>query len=249
MRAALIPPKGYYWTATQYSDYHLALAQILDEEYRLTYSTTTFNYDFIIIDNGAAEGNAVDDETLLYRAAQIGANEIVLPDVMKDMKGTIDRVTQFLHANAFIDENLMGVVQGTTMTEVEACIAFYVTNHRINTLGIPRHLITTLGDEHARTHILQHIQDKYFEMPVHLLGTNTEWKEEVRDVALTFPWVRGVDSSMPYNYTLAGVDLNDAGVINRPEGYFERTWVVDEELLESNILTFKEWARGESTRS
>lgn len=57
-----------------------------------------------------------------------------------------------------------------------------------------------------------------------------------------------MDSSIPYNYAIAGTSLptwyNNAKRIQRPEGYFTQDFEIDTQLLDKNIQTFIGWANG-----
>ena len=249
MKAALIPPKGYYATAMQ-SDYHLMLAQITDREYVDTYGNSD---DYVIIDNGAAEGEMVSDSILLRRAMQVVADEIVVPDTMGHSDDTVARAHAFWEScttAGFSTENMkfMGVVQsqGDRAGVIQCVEAF--EKMPITALGIPRHLVDK--DKHARYMICSWLKsygyDERFE--VHLLGTNPKYPSEVCNIVEAHPWVRGIDSSLPYNYTIAGKQLSALGYpyggIKRPGGYFDTVRRMDTTLLQSNIDTFMRWASG-----
>jgi hypothetical protein len=251
VRAALIPPKGLYHTALK-SDYHLALAQIDTEDYLKVYAYDIEEGDFLILDNGAAEGQAVSNEELYFAARRIGAvEEVVAPDVMLDYPGTYAAVTNFLNETKTWYRRHMLVVQGRTWSDVYSCIDAYHNNFSEAkfTYGIPRHMLTTLDTKYARLQILDYIQKRYGEPAVHLLGTNPMWPMETFRIAREFSWVRGVDSSLPYNFAIQGVDLEKSdhyNPISRPEGYFEKDWSkeVNHDLVAHNIRTFLSWARG-----
>jgi hypothetical protein len=264
VKAALIPAKGYYATATLKSDFHLVLAQIEDKSYKDTYTYTNIDEDsYVIVDNGAAEGSTVDDEQLLEAVRFYSADEVVIPDVMGDMKATIERKDKFLKSAEATDADhgiyngvhFMGVVQGQTFDEVAECIDNFLDDERIDVIGVPRHLLTTFKDSHARFHVLMYMEKrKGWEQKVHLLGTNNVWPSEILGIAQQFPWVRSCDSSLPYNYTIGEARLDEATElrehIGRPDGYFTRTWELDMDLLNDNIDTYLGWARGtEGTRS
>lgn len=252
MRAALIPPYGFFDYARK-SDIHLVLAQVTNPTYQRIYSLVP-DEDYIIVDNGAAEGQPVTDDELLRAAANYGANEIVVPDVMQNGYETAERALRFFRDNDFSTwqqgTRFMLVGQGTTLTEVARCfdrlIAIASTCNVAYTLGVPRHLLTTLDDRFARHKILGLIASDYGDRNVHLLGTNSIFPNEIRRIAEDFPWVRSVDSSMPFNYTIAERRLSDLEPgINRPKGYFEDQIYIDQfSLLDENIATYLGWASG-----
>jgi hypothetical protein len=251
MKAALIAPKGYYNTV-HVSNYHLALAQIDTDDYLSNYAYEAGAGDYVIVDNGAAEGSTVSDADLIIAARNMSANEVVVPDVMRDCEGTINRVRDFLdrksHWSGLPPLRFMLVVQGLDWHEVQRSIDHYMNTYDNPVLGIPRHFLTTLADVEARIHVLKYIARRWGEdTRVHLLGTNPVWPKEVKTIGKEFPWVRGVDSSMPYNYAIAGFRIDAPDVhMNRPGAYFTADWTgkIDNDTLSYNIDTFLSWARG-----
>jgi hypothetical protein len=257
MRAALIPPKGLYDTAMQ-SDIHLVLAQHTMTDYVVNYMYNVGDDDFVIVDNGAAEGNMVSFETLLQRAYAYGAEEIVLPDVIGDFSNTMllveHSLVQWKQSAVYGGlkfPQAMAVVQSNgASSEWQDCIRFFERFPQITTLGIPRHFVDK--DKWMRHQVLSWIKghdlDKRFQ--VHLLGTNPKFPAEVSVLAKDHSWVRSVDSSLPYNYAIAGQPLDAMPrkePIGRPDGYFteERKYDQDQRaLVIDNINTFMRWASG-----
>jgi hypothetical protein len=247
MKVALIPPKGYY--DYRESDYYLLLAQIEDTTYRREYAGLPMK-SYVILDNGAAEGKLVKDELLLQEAAHYGADEIVIPDVMYDGEATLERAREFILSHDTSGLHYMVVTQGKNLEEVLTTTSKILDEFPDATIGIPRHLITTCDNVMARYYVLQHIHERHGQTrKVHLLGTNATFPSEVKYLTAAHSWVRGADTSMPFNYAIAGKELNARTSVERPEGYFDKVHKIDPELLEYNINTFMEWASGtEGTR-
>jgi hypothetical protein len=72
---------------------------------------------------------------------------------------------------------------------------------------------------------MEHLDDP---KTVHFLGGSEVWHEEVRYLAEMsmlpeYRFIRGMDTSMPFNYAYAGQDLNDpnAAPTKRPKKYFQ----------------------------
>jgi hypothetical protein len=253
VKAALIPPKGYFDTALR-SDYHLALAQIDDPTYKAVYSNLPEDHH-LILDNGAAEGQPVPTEHLAVMSTLYAANEIVAPDVIGDSTETLRLTQQFWRYSPAlqIEQTMMIVLQGRSLHEVCEMADKVMETYPSAVMGIPRHLLQTCNDVLARCRVLRHIARTTTEQPVHLLGTSPLWAKEIRVVSEDFSWVRGVDTSMPYNFTIHKLSLaRDAETcqVARPIGYFEKDWQLDPVLLEANINTYLEWASGtEGARS
>lgn len=252
MKAALIPPKGYYETASR-SNYHLVLAQIEDYDYKRVYSSLSSKH-FIILDNGAAEGPPVRDSVLLEKMAFYGADEIVIPDVMQDARKTLERAETFFAKHVLPTEvQTMIVIQGDDEESVRWCLYAAMEKWPKATIGLPRHLLETLDDVYARANLIELIGQMYpnTKPQVHLLGTSYLWPAEVQYIADLHDWVRGVDTSMPYCYTIENKRLDSSsGGVERPPGYFDHPWSINTFLMDRNIRTYLEWASGtEGTRS
>jgi hypothetical protein len=248
MKLALIPPKGLEQYALR-QDFHLMLAQVNSQVYRSTYLSAISRRDYVVMDNGAAEGAPVPDLMLLQLARTYRPAELVLPDVLRQQQQTINRVAAFLR---MIDSNhgmkYMAVLQGQSYEEIARCAAAFAMHPEITAVGVPRHLINTLDDITARRRIVsalhKNLADRF---ELHLLGTNPRFPKEVYYCAKYHPYVRSVDTSMPFNYAIAKQALTPTASIWRPEGYFDRTFAhrIDYQLLEHNVEVMRAWSRGE----
>jgi hypothetical protein len=138
----------------------------------------------------------------------------------------------------------MAVAQGQTVRELEQCIEMYVDLDTVNTIGIPRLIMDSLGKT-ARLDLAAWIRTKYGErFKIHLLGTNPLWVKEVYYAAKYHPYIRSVDTSLPYNYAIAGEKVDDTNVVvKRPAGYFEKDWrpLLDLGLVTHNEQVMKSW--------
>lgn len=257
MKAALIPPRGYEATI-QGSHFQLMLAQVQHDEYLQAYRQAETRGDYIVMDNGAAEEQTVPFEEVLRHSIYCDVDEVVLPDVFFEMHETLDAVDSALDEVSGEDLGFkyMAVVQGQSLSNVEEILGHYsdLQPKGIHVLGIPRHWIQTISNEYARFKICQYIQDMKLvdKFEVHLLGTNPRWPGEVRKIRDEFPWIRSVDTSMPYNYTIEGLHMpsSDSFVaegdawVSRPEKYFEQEPKMNEQFLYTNINRYMRWASG-----
>lgn len=248
MKLALIPPRGWESWALR-SNFHLALAQVSNPYYSRAYEDASKRADYIIVDNGAAEGTPVGDFKLYYQADRWGANEVVLPDVMYDGEATVARMKRYkvnLRDSAYLFEKFryMGVAQGRSLDEVKCCIDAFAEMRYVQTVGIPRHLITTLKSRFIRLALaewIKRVHPNRFE--IHFLGTNPSVPSEIYRAAIETPWVRSVDTSMPFNYAIAGVALSmTAPAIGRPQNYLIEMQNMAPGLLRQNIITMQRWA-------
>lgn len=247
---ALIPPRGLHAYALQ-SHMHMALATTAcfkNPDYVELYQSVT---DFIILDNGANEdGQSAPADRIDFYAETIGASEIVLPDVMGNRDRTINAIDRFLISHRGIAEKYrcMAVLHAPTQRQTLNTVAYYEDNPYIKTLGIPRMYVDQVGQLGARISLAGEIQKFYGDrFAIHFLGAVPEWPAEVRSAAKYVPFIRSLDSSLPFNFTIAGLKLadNSRKVVRRPATYFTRDFGgLNRDLLKANIDTFKEWANG-----
>lgn len=256
VKIALIPPSSLL-AHTQRTNYQLCLPHLLaDARYYWAYKAHCGNpSQFVILDNGAAEGALTDPYRLLSHALDLMPDEVVIPDSMGNCNETIDMARAFhdvvtgprgaeLHRFPF---KYMFVIQGQTLYQVLDCATWAMAQDWINTIGVPRHLIDTLGDRHARPRIANELFMMWNQhcKPIHFLGGNPNFPEEVAILAnprLTVQThVRGMDTSMPFNYAYAKVRIGDeyGTVVHRPDQYFNLPATdFDDSYVQSNVQFF-----------
>lgn len=153
MEVAIIAPTQLLKPYATQGDIHLVLAHLVDTDsvYTNFYSQQK---KFKILDNGVFEnGASIPSFDLLYRASLIGANEIVLPDVLGNGEETYNQGIQFLklvndytHNSQFSAQlksyvktiKFMGVPQSTkgNVQEYLACLNAMLEHPQINTIGL-----------------------------------------------------------------------------------------------------------------
>lgn len=267
MKLALIAPIS--WLATsEVTNYQLMLPQLLqDQKYADHYRKLCKRSDqYVILDNGAAEGqDKFSNAQLVGIAIYAQVNEVVVPDVLRDQVETLNRMEQFfkdiegdkLRNDAFNYDDVrklkfMGVAQGRTLQEVKDCIDIMMELHgeRLHTIALPRHLIETTEDMSARIDLSMYIFNEYTGpqggIQVHCLGAAPTYNKEMLLLG-QLGTVRGMDTSMPYNYAYQGVEIDSdtAWEIKRPPRYFSRpARNFDNTILHHNIGVMKRWANG-----
>lgn len=246
MKLALIPPYSQMITTVR-TDYQLVLPEHLaNKQYQEAYITARRNGDYLILDNGAAEGNLLSHGELRGMALGLMVNEIVVPDVLGNMDETLQLTKDFFRFGVDHRFKYMGVVQGKTFDECCACVeAYYETFGEITVLGIPRHLISTCDDDQVRSNLALYIRRTHPGYQVHLLGTNPEYIRELKDKQHEFhiAGVRGVDTSAPYNYAYYAKSLLDGDIALRPDNYFDVS-ISQTQALNYNIELLKTWTNG-----
>lgn len=251
MKLAIIPPFSMLG-ATALSTYHLMLAQLADHpEYLKTYQVARSMGDFIILDNGAAEGEQVDNEELLRVAQLVNPQEIVLPDVMRDPDATFEAIIKFMMQGYVRPEyRYMGVVQSAgSIQHARDMIDTYSEMDWVDTIGLPRHLLQTCNDRTVRVNLALETAAQYGNrFQIHLLGASPLWSAELEMAAKALnhlDCVRGMDTSMPFNYGIKHTSVKGTDYIKRIDNYFEyQPSDYERSIIMQNIIDMMEWAKG-----
>lgn len=252
MKAALIPSRGYERTALE-SDIHLVLPLeecVKNRDYVNTYLSAKARGHYIILDNGCAEGRLVEGRELVKFAIEIGAHEIVAPDIMSDGPGTVEATLGWLKEYASIvdDYNIMGVVQGADTSEWKHTLEVFAGTDAITTIGIPKVHVKS-HSLRKRYEIVQYVLAMYPKrFKIHLLGLNERFPTEI----LELPWpkeVRSMDSAQPYKLAEEGLLMTtERAWANRREEYFAQQVPAEAHILNANINTFIAWAKRHERR-
>lgn len=260
MEAALIAPVDLVHTQT--TSWQLMLPHIVHPEYLQFYREASGRGDCIILDNGAAERVAVSDDDLCRTAMRYHVSELAIPDILGDWEATVQRLEAFFKRTNFhvmqplINLGMTGhfkfgfVAQGRTVQEAIKCVGAVMSSmwgHYIGVIYLPR-LLLDEGGYHARIELARAIHEGFEDrVELHMFGTNPRWPQEVMAVRHEVPFVRSVDTSLPYNYALAGKKLGDARPserVHRTRNYFDTDWSkVQPGLIHDNIKTFLEWIK------
>jgi hypothetical protein len=247
MKAALIPSFGHEPYALR-SSIHLALP-IKDTMANNSY----LNYlhqarelgHFIIVDNGAAEGQLVDDATLFRLAVKLGASEVVAPDVLGNMHETLLRTQKFLRETRSPKRapmQVMAVLQGQNLEELEHILAIYDTMDEVTTIGIPKVLVSKDGYGIRASVARMVLEDYPGRFQIHLLGLSPYFPSELAKINFP-PEVRSTDSAAPFKAAEDGIYLqHTTGHHKRREDYFRVKKWTSSLLLHTNILTYFRWA-------
>lgn len=223
----------------------LPLTEILkDTRYARCLAAATQRSDYLILDNGEAEGKRIDWKHLLSIAEAYGVSEIVLPDVMGNAEETLQAIKQVWFGRPQ-QYRYMGVAQGENGTQVREMIE-YLISLGVQTIGLPRHMVRSRPQ--ARLEILQWMtltgQDTLAE--IHLLGMNPTFPGELELIRQEgySDVVRSVDTSMPFVAALANRELrhNQDILPPRPEGYFLAEFTEEQTAQAMRNLR---WLRGE----
>lgn len=254
MKLAVIAPTGLLVKYCR-SDYHLALAHMMDDEkYVRFYRDTARGY--VMLDNSVIElGDAVDLDFLTEAIVRFQPREVVIPDVPGSHDETFENARTMgpILKEQFPDLKLQVVPQaedGGAVCFVKSMMKF-LQIPEVDTIGIPKSL------KQDRLSVLSLIdKDRPTRWKYHMLGT---WGNPIEiELArmLHGRWLRGVDSKIPVRLGLLGVALHPTYGMMLPEGVryqlpdmsFDVTDDPFPVIVDYNIRTMQGWLDGtEST--
>lgn len=252
MQVASIVPTAYLHLIAG-KPYHLCLAQVAlrDPIYRDFYRKEAEAGSYVILDNGAAEGELVGIQEMKDLAVYLGASEIVLPDFLGNYERTLrearDALNYVKERGAFKGK-IMAVPQGASLKEWILCASVMLTWH-IDTIGIPKYLTSAFG-VYARQVAFSWLLPSLVTLnkQVHFLGCGGDPREIGVMCRLAESVIRGVDSSLAYLYARDGYGLDVALMNNIPRSQkpvdFSDT-TTDETQIEVNISQWEAICNGE----
>lgn len=250
MKVALIYPPALLARMGDRTNYHLILPHLCHQKrYSSFYQTRSAAGDFVILDNGAAEGLYVGPKYLLTVADEMGVDEVVVPDELFGYNESVAHAMGFAR-HARPEYQYMAVVQGNNYSEFMTCLKAYselpAIKSYVTTIGVPRLMTTATDDPYARVRFAEWmITEGYaYEFYVHFLGA-TSWLEEVRLLKETtsgFENFRGIDTSAPVYMGMQMRTLED-DYVPRPENYFDSYALgTSTTLVHKNIERYLDWA-------
>lgn len=251
MKVASILPLVYL-DKTRDNSYHMALAQFVgvNEKYTNFFKARKAEGKFVIMDNGAAEGYQPTILELIPKIAHLMPSEVVLPDTLYDIRYTlINGEKAIFELEKVFPEHpfqIMAVPQGDNFEDWYDCLK-EMMSWPIDTIGVSKFTTARFGAD-IRFKAVQLIAKENAKLKrpkqIHLLGCHnhpTEVYEIVRFFNKSQEVVRGVDSALPYIYSLDNKEV--AKQLERPEYEMdfmrtERLPETFETLLDKNI---KQW--------
>lgn len=242
MKTAFITPPSLHEHISPFTDgdYHLVLGQFLDKDWYAPYARRLKGH--IIVDNGAAEGQMVDDfDRLCMLAASFGASEVVLPDVLGDTEATARAIKKVLPVIKHWSKQgmgFMGVVQGQSLRDAISMMSFYEVADYVSASGIPRRWLVQNG------RVVSAWRNSFMSVykptkPVHYLGIG----EDMTEVQTTPKWVRGIDTSAPVSLGLDEIDMKETPTYHgRSEQFWGENFTAEQvDMAIHNVRTFKQW--------
>lgn len=254
MKLCLITPFKHLNLSKINGDMYFALTRQLRDNRQ--YYDFFKEQNYVIIDNNIHEGEEVDFEEHVRLAIDIG-NEIIIPDVLRDKKKTLEYFHYFMDKfyNRLKQNNIkiMGVPQGNSLKEIMECFEEMNKDNRVDIIGNSFDLtpIKFEGDKYFiqsqnRFVILNEWLGKTTK-PIHLLGSNGLYELYHFN---KYPQIRSTDGKLFSRLSLSNVKL-DSGwmkVMKPPikmkfDDVFTKKQV---ELYNYNVKFFKERLNGTS---
>jgi len=178
--------------------------------YRMTLAPWVLKYNdyrvkasFLILDNGAFEGNQVSNEELFQAAAYAGATEVVLPDVRGDPGETLRTSWAATSTWCYEVSRLMFVPQARTEADWDSCLKAWVkkweehngsATHGL-TIGVTCLRETTGTNAVVGSRLALALIAQQYDFPIHLLGAAST-EQLVEEVKLE--GIRGIDTSLAF---------------------------------------------------
>ncbi|KKM63680.1 hypothetical protein LCGC14_1509010 [marine sediment metagenome] len=220
MRLAFIS-SPHFLELCQHGDIEMCLAPLAlrskypqHEEYLAYYKLASANGRFVIMDNGAAEKDQVDSESLMYLMLDIKPSLVVAPDVIHDSEQTLALVSAFLDTSRDTRKQLeadgvgkvLAAPQGKTEEEYIECAKALAAMPEVAVLGLSKFSVAScFGGEKgplvvARSRAADRLAE-FTDKPFHLLGADFTLPWELARYAGDWhPNVVSNDSSFAYWY-------------------------------------------------
>jgi hypothetical protein len=248
VKLAVIPPLSRIKDVA-HRDVQLLLPQLLvDQGYEWQYAGSSAGDTYRIMDNGAAEGVHFTPDMVYMAAEACEVSEVVIGDVLRDGPASHKMMSEWKPSTAF---KHMYVVHGDSMADVYERAMQAQQYDFVTCLGLPRDLFDTVCNNRLggalRGRLATAIGAAYQRpIEIHLLGSHPLWYNEAMLVADN-PYIRSMDTSLPYYLTMYGYRLNDAPPgLKRPASFFN--WEPDtqaaSQIMWDNIHTMDEWVTG-----
>lgn len=248
-KVAHIVPVGSL-SKTLEKGYHMCLANIVKKNKEYTEHFRNLAHDgkhWVLMDNGAAEGEQLSVEELIECYQVINPNEVVLPDTLLDSVDTLRKSKKALEQicdfyDGAVPFTFMAVPQGKTLDEWEQCARVMIQWPEVKSIGISKFLQMETGETSARWDAAVALDKlikefKRYDVEVHLLGCS-ETPETIGYIRHRFAFVRGCDSAYTYLCSQAGEKIYPC--TERPEGEIDFIDGKDYTSLEDNMVRFEE---------
>jgi hypothetical protein len=249
-RFAPVAPPQLLRSLKEYGDsvlgfYHLLLAHDVvsrPDDYRNLIPKGSV----VIMDNSVIElGSPVSAETMKEAISIVPTDVVVLPDVIGDMKATIElsckTAEQYLDVmpNNGTRPVFMAVPQGSTPYEVQDCAEGLAEINNLGMWGVGRYITQRFGTRRYMVDFLNHTP-WLPRCPIHLLGFSDNFRDDMDCAGIDN--VRGIDSAVPLRMGQGYNTIRPYQTYHTPRGSWWETEtgkLVPDTL--ANIFLVREW--------
>ncbi len=218
----------------QFNDYDYCLAHLVDEyeQYKNFYSNSKRE---VILDNSIFElGQALTDEKLIKFINEVNPTYYIIPDVLEDCDGTINRAKTFLKKSKSAIPSTcksIGVVQGNTYEDLIRCHQYMNEEANVDkiALSFDYSLYENIYDDYFGSFV--HVNKFYkwmvgrsliidnmindgiinYNKPYHLLGCALP-QEGLFYKTYGYRFIDSIDTSSPIVHGLLGISYNKNGL-------------------------------------
>lgn len=230
IKVALIAPRNLL-DYTRLGGMHFIVPRNADKRF--------FRYEsmYKMLDNGTYElGEPMDIEDLLALANDLQANEIVLPDVMRNRKWTSSLTMHAVRSIKPVGMKFAAVPQGTTPADFVECYRDFAKVPEIDVLCFPIWLEKEFS---ARPQVVHYLLRKGYwaeDKEHHLIGLDS-----LSELYLYGGVIRSVDTSLPFSAAQQQIKLPTFGRYTGPRVNLDNA-IIHPELVRFNIRKLLEAA-------
>ena len=226
MQIAIISPTKYLKEFSSLGDLGMCIGTTCLEsmEYLEYYKNESKRDRHVILDNGIFEtGESLSAEQIINLAKEINPQDLVTPEKMKDKKGTLELLEDFIQKltqqGLLKKWPLLAVIQGSTPEELIDCFTNFLKRDNISTIGIPNGLrfwkLDSFSDTNNqmlnRLNLMLEIRKvlwghDYNIKPKHLMGCSNPFEIFLQTICNKLPFVvRSQDSSSAFVHGIHGI--------------------------------------------
>lgn len=212
-----------------------------------------------ILDNGAAEGQQVNDNTLISSAQVVNADEIIIPDTLYDGDGTYNRAKAFISTLSPVEKKqfkFMAVVQGKSKDEWMECWNKLKSIPEVDYIGLSKLSVPRCFEYDpsfnpnfpimwSRLKCTSMMKDKYVvKKPLHLLGLDNPLELQYQN---KHDFVRSNDSCLAISEALHDIKFDEEiGMVTKRHNDFNFFKIIPKmklPLVYHNIRVTRDMAR------
>lgn len=226
-------------------EFCLAPYALRDENYKNYFINAKKEGRFVMMDNGVAEGDLIDNDDLVNLAIEMKIDELIIPDTIGNKKQTeIDRkifLEKYYDKLKSHNVNILSVIQGENLVEYYDDYYDLEVNDKINTIGIPFRMNyakfngSDTKEENCTNNRIMFLNTIKGDKQIHCLGCNS-----INDILLIDyisrcdKKIRSIDSKLiaRYGYSEEIIKIDD---VTKPKKKLYVTDVMTEKQIKMTV--------------